>query len=163
MKRAVLTEFFIKRPTLFWSLMAALIIAGILSFVRMPKLEDPAIGVKQAMVVVVYPGATAHEVELQVAQVMEDELRTLPDVKKISSECTPGTAMITVEFRETVLMTQIEQYFDQFRRKVNDVSSKLPRECYTPIVIDDMMDVYGMFYASRPTDTAIPRCTNTPR
>ena len=147
MKRAVLTEFFIKRPTLFWSLMAALIIAGILSFVRMPKLEDPAIGVKQAMVVVVYPGATAHEVELQVAQVMEDELRTLPDVKKISSECTPGTAMITVEFRETVLMTQIEQYFDQFRRKVNDVSSKLPRECYTPIVIDDMMDVYGMFYA----------------
>ena len=116
MKRAVLTEFFIKRPTLFWSLMAALIIAGILSFVRMPKLEDPAIGVKQAMVVVVYPGATAHEVELQVVQVMEDELRTLPDVKKLSSECTPGPAMITVELRETVLMSPLEQYFDQFRR-----------------------------------------------
>lgn len=147
MKRAVLTEFFIKRPTLFWSLMAAIIIAGILSFIRMPKLEDPAVGVKQAMVAIVYPGATAHEVELQVTQVVEDELRTLPDVKKISSESTPGMAMITVEFRETVLMTQIEQYFDQFRRKVNDITPKLPRECYAPIVIDDMMDVYGMFYA----------------
>lgn len=147
MKRAVMTEFFIKRPTLFWSLMVALIIAGVLSFVQMPKLEDPAVGVKQAMVVVPYPGATAHEVELQVAQVMEDELRTLPDVKKISSETTPGMTMITVEFRETVLMTQIEQYFDQFRRKVNDVATKLPGGCYAPIVIDDMMDVYGMFYA----------------
>ena len=108
-----LTEYFIKHPTLFWSLMVALLIAGVLSFVQMPKLEDPAIGVKQAMVVIVYPGATAHEVELQVAQVMEDELRTIPNVKKISSECTKGMAQITVEFQETVLMTAIEQHFDQ--------------------------------------------------
>ena len=35
MKRAVMTEFFIKRPTLFWSLMVVLIIAGVLSFVQM--------------------------------------------------------------------------------------------------------------------------------
>lgn len=142
-----LTEYFIKRPTLFWSLMAALLIAGVLSFVQMPKLEDPAIGVKQAMVVIVYPGATAHEVELQVAQVMEDELRTIPNVKKISSECTKGMAQITVEFQETVLMTAIEQHFDQLRRKVSGAVNKLPQGCYEPIVIDDMMDVYGMFYA----------------
>lgn len=145
--KASLTEFFIKRPTLFWSLMAALMIAGVLAFIQMPKLEDPAIGVKQAMVVVPYPGATAHEVELQVAQVMEDELRTMPDVKKITSECSDGLAMITVEFRETVLMTEIEQHFDQLRRKVGSASMKLPQGCYTPIVVDDMMDVYGMFYA----------------
>lgn len=142
-----LTEYFIKRPTLFWSLMVALLIAGVLSFVQMPKLEDPAIGVKQAMVVIVYPGATAHEVELQVAQVMEDELRTIPNVKKISSECTKGMAQITVEFQETVLMTAIEQHFDQLRRKVSGAVNKLPQGCYEPIVIDDMMDVYGMFYA----------------
>lgn len=142
-----ITEYFIKRPTLFWSLMGAFLIAGILSFMQMPKLEDPAIGVKQAMVVVVYPGATAHEVELQVAQVMEDELRALPNVKKISTECTKGMAQITVEFQETVMMTHIEQHFDQLRRKVTGVVSKLPQGCYEPIVIDDMMDVYGMFYA----------------
>lgn len=145
--KIAITEYFIKRPTLFWSLMAALLIAGILSFIQMPKLEDPAIGVKQAMVVVVYPGATAHEVELQVAQVMEDEVRTLPNVKKISTECTNGMAQITVEFRETVLMTEVEQHFDQLRRKVSGAVSKLPQGCYEPIVIDDMMDVYGMFYA----------------
>ena len=142
-----ITEYFMKRPTLFWSLMVALLLAGILSFVQMPKLEDPAIGVKQAMVVVVYPGATAHEVELQVGQVMEDELRALPNVKKISTECTKGMAQITVEFQETVLMTAVEQHFDQLRRKVTGAVSKLPQGCYEPIVIDDMMDVYGMFYA----------------
>ena len=145
--KITITEYFIKRPTLFWSLMAALLLAGILAFVQMPKLEDPAIGVKQAMVVAVYPGATAHEVELQVAQVLEDELRALPNVKKISSECTKGMAQITVEFQETVLMTHIEQHFDQLRRKVTGAVNKLPQGCYEPIVIDDMMDVYGMFYA----------------
>ncbi len=142
-----LTEFFLKRPTLFWSLMVAILLAGIISFNQMPKLEDPAIPIKQCNVVVVYPGATAHEVELQVAQTMEDQLRTLPNIKRIKSDCTPGICQLTVEFKETVLMGQIEQHFDQLRRKVSDIRSSLPQGCYDPIVIDDMMDVYGMFYA----------------
>lgn len=136
-----------KRPTLFWSLMAFILIAGVLAFLQMPKLEDPAVSVKQAMVIVPYPGATAHEVELKVAQTMEDELRALPNVKKIKSECQNGMATITVEFQMTVLQKDLEQHFDLLRRKVNDSRSKLPQDCYDPIVIDDMMDVYGIFYA----------------
>lgn len=142
-----ITEYFMKRPVLFWSLMIGIILAGILSFIQMPKLEDPAVAVKQAMVVIPYPGASAHEVELNAAQLMEDELRALPDVKSIKTECQNGSAMLTVEFKMTVLMKDLEQHFDLLRRKVNDVSSKLPQDCYTPIVIDDMMDVYGIFYA----------------
>lgn len=136
-----------KRPTLFWSLMTFILIAGVLAFLQMPKLEDPAVSVKQAMVIVPYPGATAHEVELKVAQTMEDELRALPNVKKIKSECQNGMATITVEFQMTVLQKDLEQHFDLLRRKVNDSRSKLPQNCYDPIVIDDMMDVYGIFYA----------------
>lgn len=136
-----------KRPTLFWSLMTFILIAGVLAFLQMPKLEDPAVSVKQAMVIVPYPGATAHEVELKVAQTMEDELRALPNVKKIKSECQNGMATITVEFQMTVLQKDLEQHFDLLRRKVNDSRSKLPQDCYAPIVIDDMMDVYGIFYA----------------
>lgn len=142
-----LTEYFIKRPTLFWSLMTFILIAGVLAFLQMPKLEDPAVSVKQAMVIVPYPGATAHEVELKVAQTMEDELRALPNVKKIKSECQNGMATFTVEFQMTVLQKDLEQHFDLLRRKVNDSRSKLPQDCYDPIVIDDMMDVYGIFYA----------------
>ncbi|HIW11047.1 MAG TPA: efflux RND transporter permease subunit [Candidatus Rikenella faecigallinarum] len=141
------TEFFMRRPVLFWSMMGAILIAGVLSFLYMPKLEDPAVSVKQAMVVVPYPGASAHEVELKVAQLMEDELRALPNVKKVRSECSNGAAMLTVEFQMTVLNRDLEQHFDLLRRKVNDVASRLPQGCYTPVVIDDMMDVYGIFYA----------------
>ena len=142
-----ITEFFIKRPTLFWSLMIGILLAGIFAFSRMPKLEDPAVAVKQAMVVAVYPGASAHEVELKVAQVVEDALRTLPDVRKITTECHDGQAKFTVEFQMSVPNAEVEQHFDLLRRKANDVASKLPQGCYTPVVIDDMMDVYGIFYA----------------
>ena len=141
------TEFFMRRATLFWSLMVAILIAGVIAFIQMPKLEDPAVAVKQAMVVVPYPGASAHEVELDVAIKMEDALRALPDVKKIKTECHDGSASLTVEFLMTVPLSELEQHFDLLRRKVNDLRASLPQGCYDPIVIDDMMDVYGIFYA----------------
>ncbi len=140
-------EFFIKRSTLFWSFVVAIVVAGVLAFLAMPKLEDPAVAGKQAMVVVPYPGATAHEVELKVALLMEAKLRELPNVRRIKTECHPSMAMFTVEFEMSVLMRDIEQYFDFVRRKVDDVKPQLPQDCYAPIVIDDMMDVYGIFYS----------------
>lgn len=142
-----ITEFFMRRPVLFWSLMTAILIAGVLSFVQMPKLEDPAVSAKQAMVVVMWPGASAHEMELKVAQMMEEELWALPNVKKVKTECQNSSAMFTVEFQMTVLNKELEQHFDLLRRKVNDAASRLPQGCYSPIVVDDMMDVYGIFYA----------------
>jgi multidrug efflux pump subunit AcrB len=140
-------EYFMRHPRIFWSLVAAIVIAGILSFRQMPKLEDPAVAVKQAMVVAVYPGASAHEVELKVAQLLEDELRTMPGVKKVKTECDNGMATFTVEYKMTVPEKQMEQCFDLLRRKMSDVSQKLPQGCYAPMVIDDMMDVYGILYA----------------
>lgn len=141
------TEFFMKRPIIFWSLMIGILVAGILSFIMMPKLEDPPIAMKQAIVVVPYPGASAHEVELNIAQLMEDELRALPDVKKIKTECSDGVAIFNVEFKMTVLSKDLEQHFDLLRRKVYDVNERLPQGCYAPMIVDDMMDVYGIFYA----------------
>ena len=142
-----ITKYFIQRPILFWSLVVAVLIAGTLSFIQMPKLEDPAVSAKQARVVVPYPGASAHDVELKVAQYMEDELRALPNVEKIKTECQNGMAIFTVEFKMTVLNKDLEQHFDLLRRKVNDAAIRLPQECYSPIVVDDMMDVYGIFYS----------------
>lgn len=142
-----ITEFFMQRRTLFWSLMVIILLAGVGFFLRMPKLEDPAVTVKQASVVVIYPGADAETVERDVVLLLEDQLRTLPEVKKIKSDVSRGQALIGVEFQMYVPMAEIEQYFDQLRRKVADVQGSLPQGCLPPMIIDDMMDVYGIFYA----------------
>lgn len=142
-----ITKFFMERPTLFWSLMAGIIIAGIISFVQMPKLEDPAVPVKQAMVVIPCQGATAYEMEQKVAQPMEEVLRTLPGVRRVKSACSQSMVQITIEYDMSVKNKDLEQYFDLLRRKVNDNKSMLPQNCMEPIVMDDMMDVYGIFYS----------------
>ena len=147
MKAEQISRYFVERPTLFWSFVVGILVAGIFSFMQMPKLEDPAVCSKQAMVVAMYPGASAHQVELKVAQKLEDQLRTLPDVHEIRTECQSGVAMITVEFEMTVLNEKLEEHFDLLRRKVGDVKGQLPSGCYDPVVVDDMMDVYGIFYS----------------
>lgn len=141
------TKFFMQRPTLFWSCMVGIIILGVLGYVKMPKLEDPAVPVKQVSVIALYPGADTHTVELDVAQPLEDALRTLPHLRKIKSECKPGQVMLNVEFLMETPIDELEQHFDLVRRKVNDVQMKLPQGCMAPIVVDDMMDVYGLFFA----------------
>ncbi|MDE6485846.1 MAG: efflux RND transporter permease subunit [Duncaniella sp.] len=141
------TEFFMRRSTLFWSAMVMILLAGVLFFTRMPKLEDPAVVPKQASVMILYPGADAETIERDAVTLLEDRLRTLPDVKKIKSDVRAGQALISVEFEFDVPVEEIEQYFDQVRRKVSDSRSLLPQGCMDPIVIDDMMDVYGIFYS----------------
>lgn len=137
------------RRTLFWSAMIIILIAGVIFFLKMPKLEDPALTVKQASVVVIYPGADSEVIERDVVTLLEDQLRTLPNVKKLKSDVRRGQALIGVEFQMDVPMGEMEQYFDQLRRKVSDIQGSLPQGCMQPIVIDDMMDVYGIFYAVR--------------
>ena len=142
-----ITSYFVKHPVVFWSVVAGIIVAGVLSFIMMPKLEDPPISAKQAMVVVSYPGAPAHEVELKAVILLEDALRALPDVHKVTATCQDGLAMITVEFKMTVLNDKLQEHFAMLRHKVQDISAYLPQDCRTPMVIDDMTDVYGIFYA----------------
>lgn len=140
-------KYLVERPTLMWSFIAAILIAGLLSFIRMPKLEDPVVPVKQAVVVVARPGASVHEMELQVAQQVEESLRTLPDVRKVLTDCQQGQATFTVEFEETVLLNQIEQHFDILRRRINDLQQSLPPGCVASLVLDDQMDIFGIFYS----------------
>lgn len=142
-----ITEFFMRRRTLFWSAMAIILLAGVLFFIKMPKLEDPAVTVKQASVVIMYPGADSEVIERDVVAHLEDQLRTLPNVRKIKTDVRNGQALIGVELQFDVPTVEVEQYFDQLRRKVVDVHTSLPQGCMEPIVVDDMMDVYGIFYA----------------
>lgn len=136
-----------QRRTLFWSVMVLIVAIGVLTYFKMPKLEDPAVSVKQASVVILYPGADTKRVEKDVVTVLEEQLRALPDVKKISSTVKPGQALIQIEFNFETPIDEVEQHFDLVRRKVADTEMLLPPGVMSPIVIDDMMDVYGIFYA----------------
>ncbi len=126
---------------------AILVVGGMISYDIMPKLEDPAIKVKQAMVVTTYPGASAHEVELEVTDKLEKAIREMPGIDNVQSQSMNDLSLITVELETTVKDEEVEQFWDILRRKVSNAASSLPSTASTPIVRDDFGDVYGMFYA----------------
>ena len=92
-----LAEYALNNRALVKFLIAVLVVGGIFSFVSMSKLEDPEIKVKQALVVTVYPGASAHKVELEVTDVLEKEIRAMGDIASVESKSMADLSIITVE------------------------------------------------------------------
>ncbi len=124
-----------------------MVIGGAISFYNMSKLEDPEIKVKQALVVTTYPGASAHEVELEVTDPIEKSIRSMKNIQSVQSYSTNDLSYINVELSTTTPDSEVEQFYDILRRKVNDIQSSLPNGATGSVVIDDFGDVYGMFYA----------------
>uniref|UniRef100_UPI0040277E5A efflux RND transporter permease subunit n=1 Tax=Butyricimonas virosa TaxID=544645 RepID=UPI0040277E5A len=126
---------------------AVLVIGGIFAFNSMSKLEDPEIKVKQAMVLTVYPGASAHQVELEVTDVLEKSIRSMGAISSIESKSMADMSLITVELESTVSPDELEQKWDILRRKVTNAQAQMPDGVRPSVVMDDFGDVYGMFYA----------------
>lgn len=142
-----LSEYALNNRALIKFLILVLVVGGIFSFISMSKLEDPEIKVKQALVVTVYPGASAHKVELEVTDVLEKEIRAMGDIANVESKSMSDLSIITVELESTVPPNELEQKWDILRRRVTNATSQLPDGCVAPVVKDDFGDVYGMFYA----------------
>ena len=132
---------------LIYFLIAVLMFGGAYSCYQMSKLEDPEIKVKLAMVVTTYPGASAHQVELEVTDVLEKNIRTMGNIDNIESYSYNDLSLIQIELLSTVPDDDVEQCWDMLRRKVNDARASLPEGVSAPIVKDDFGNVYGMFYA----------------
>lgn len=126
---------------------AVLLLGGSYSYYKMSKLEDPAISVPQAVVVTTFPGASPHEVELQLTDQLEKAIFSMKGVDVVESRSSADLSIITVKLETTVPGDQMEQHWDILRRKVADVQSKLPSGASSSVVVDDYGDVFGLFYA----------------
>ena len=120
---------------------------GVLAYEQLGRLEDPEFTIKEAQVFTRYPGATAMEVAEEVTDEIETAIQQLGQVKMVTSISEPGLSTIRVEVQDKYDKHTIPQVWDELRRKVGDVQSKLPPGTTTSIVNDDFGDVYGVFFA----------------
>ena len=142
-----ISKWALNRGVLINAFVAVLIIGGLWAFTQMPKLEDPAVRVKQALVVATYPGASAHQVELELTDPIEKSIRQMPGIDHVESSSYADMTIITVELHPTVKDDELEQQWDLLRRKVENIKPSLPKGSQVMTVADDFGDVYGMFYA----------------
>lgn len=130
---------------LVYFLVAVFFVGGIYAAYDMSKLEDPEIKVKTAMVVATRPGASAHEMELEVTEPLEKNIRTIGEVDNITSWSYNDLSILQVEIKSIIPDKDIEQCWDMLRRKVSDIEKELPEGTSTTVQ-DDFGLVYGMMY-----------------
>ena len=136
----------IERKIVVLFLCAVTAVAGIMAYFQIGKLEDPAFTIKTAVVTVVYPGASAYEVEQEAASRVEDAIQSMGEIKHIRSRCTPGLAIIYVDIKDEYTSEMLPQVWDILRQKLDDARATMPAGSAI-MVNNDFGDVYGQFYA----------------
>ncbi|MBD1584040.1 efflux RND transporter permease subunit [Pseudoalteromonas sp. S16_S37] len=142
-----LAKWSIENRVISWMFALLLLLAGTVSYFGLGQFEDPEFTLKKAMVVTLYPGASPQQVEEEVTFVIENAIQQLPYVDYVTSISSAGKSQITVEMKSKYRKQDLRQIWDELRRKISDLKPSLPPGVYTPKVIDDFADVYGVMYA----------------
>ena len=137
----------IKNRVVTLTLMVVMLAAGLSSFEKMSRLEDPEFTIKVALVMTPYPGASAEEVEQEVSDYLEIAVQQLGQLDRVESKSDRGLSTLTVTIKNNYDAETLPQVWDELRRKVGDAAGSLPAGAGQPIVIDDYGDVYGVFVA----------------
>ncbi|MCK4869672.1 MAG: efflux RND transporter permease subunit [Gammaproteobacteria bacterium] len=137
----------IKKPVITWMIVVVTILFGIFAYTQLGRYEDPQFTIKEALVFTQYPGATPQEVAKEVTEKLEESIQQMSQIDYIKSLSNAGMSEITVVIDKKYTSKDLPQIWDELRRKVNDVQSKLPPGAGPSIVNDDYSDVFGMLYA----------------
>lgn len=102
-----------------------LIAAGVSSLVTLPRMEDPRIENRFAVVITRFPGASAERVEALVSDKIETELREIAEIDTLTSTSRAGVSIVSIELADWV--SEPEAVWAKVRSKVDDAESRLPQ------------------------------------
>lgn len=124
-----------------------IIVGGIWSYINNGRLEDPEFAIKTSVVITLYPGASAEDVQLLVTDVVEKAAQQIKGLKRVRSISKPGVSIVFVDLDDSVLPKDMPNCWQELRNKVQMAKLKLPLEAIPSIVNDDFGDVYGIVFA----------------
>lgn len=147
-KKLNLTRWALNHKTLMYYFMIVIMLAGVLSYVRLGRMEDPDFTIRQMIVQVNWPGATARQIEEQVTDKIEKKLQETPGLDYLKSFSTPGQSIIYVVLKDdAVTESQVRPIWRDVRNMVNDIKHTLPQGVVGPFFNDRFDDVFGCVFA----------------
>lgn len=148
MKNFNLTEWALNHKQLVYYFVLLMFLAGIVSYQNLGRMEDPDFTVRQMVVSVNWPGATARQVEEQVTDKIERKLQDTPGLDYVRSYSIPGQAVIYVALKDdAVTAKEVRPLWLEVRNMVNDIKATLPQGVDGPYFNDRFDDVFGCIYA----------------
>jgi multidrug efflux pump len=155
MKRFNLSEWAVThRPMVLFLIIATLIVGG-LSFNRLGRLEDPNFDVPQMTAIVVWPGATAQDVQDQVLNRIERRLQELDHFDYVRSFARQGYGGITLWMKGGSSKAELDNAWYQARKKIGDVRQEFPEGVRGPFFNDEYNDRYSVLYALSAPDLSM--------
>jgi len=145
MKRFNLSEWAITHRALVLFMIMILGAAGAYSYFALGRAEDPTFTIKTMVINVSWQGATASEMQTQVADKIEKKIQELPYLDRIESYAQPGIAFIQVTLKDTTPPARVKDLWYQVRKKVGDIKD-LPAGITGPNFNDEYGDVYSSIY-----------------
>ena len=146
MKRFNLSGWAVSHPTLILFLMIALGAAGLVSYQKLGRAEDPFFTVKVVNISAIWPGATAQEMQTQVADPIEKKLQELPFFEKVQTYSKPAFTAMQVTFKDSTPPKDVPYLFYLLRKKLADAQGQLPPGLLGPVVNDEFSDVDSILY-----------------
>ncbi|MBY0459541.1 MAG: efflux RND transporter permease subunit, partial [Gemmataceae bacterium] len=121
--------------------------AGAFSYFKLGRAEDPTFTIKVMVVTAQWPGATAAEMQDQVAERIEKKLQELPHIDRLETYTRPGFAAVTLKLRDDTPPPEVADIWYQARKKIGDIKHTLPDGVIGPQADDEYGDVYsGVYY-----------------
>ncbi len=116
-------------------------VGGVAAFMGLPKLEDPFITIREAVVSASYPGMPVMEVERLITRPIEEKIRSMGEVDKIKNSTSKyGESLIHVVISDEVPAEQLSATWKLLRNRMEDVKPELPEGTIGPMVNDTFGD-----------------------
>ena len=146
MHRFNLSAWAVAHPALILFLIVMFGAAGLLSYRSLGRAEDPSFTIKVAVVTTMWPGATAAEMQAQVADPIEKKLQELPYFDKVTTYTKPAFTAMQVAFKDNTPAREVPELFYQLRKKIRDIKDDLPAGLIGPSINDEYGDVDSILY-----------------
>jgi multidrug efflux pump len=121
--------------------------AGVLAYATLGLKEEPEFKFKLMVIRVLWPGATAEEIEQQVTDRIERKLQDTPHLDYVRSYSKPGESVIFVNLLGSTRAFDVDYTWYQVRKKVADIRAQLPAGVIGPFFNDEFGDTYSNIYA----------------
>ena len=142
-----LSEWALRHRSMVAYLIVVLTLAGVFSYFKLGRAEDPDFTFKAMVVRTLWPGATASEVEQQVTERIEKKLQDVPWVDVVRSNSKAGESLVFIILKDYTPKKEVPEAWYQTRKKLADIRHTLPAGVQGPFFNDEFGDTFMNIFA----------------
>lgn len=128
-----MSTLFYRNPRLLLLSIALIVVSGMFAYQLLPRLEDPELSERFALIKTIFPSASPERVESLVTDKIEEALQEIEEIKTLESTSSVGFSMILVELNDEVGYNETAEIWSRARDKIGDVTPELPSEAQLPL------------------------------